>query len=458
MPPDKGDESILVQRLSDGKIIYQSNPQKALIPASITKVITSAALLHYFSPAHTFKTRFYHSGTRQGDTIQGSLYIKGDGDPFVVNEKLWQMAADLKHMGIESVTGDLIIDNSLFDHEKRDRSRVDGAKSSENAYDAPVSAFGVNFNTLPVVIAPGRQAGGAARVSIDPYPLNRPTILNKAVTSSGQKSQVQAVRIGQGERSSLTVTGQIAAAGPMVKVYRAMGDPVLESAETVRAFLLEAGITIKGKNEEGKTPATAKLLYTLESFDLGYMVRGLNHFSNNYIADVLVKRLGAAFPKNGEAEAPGSGTLENGVAAIAAFLKDEVGLSNDFEIYNGSGLDSRNRFSATHLVKLLTYMQSRMEVYPEFLASFPASGWSGTLERRFKGAKHQNIHGMVRAKTGTLSEPYAVSTLAGYLGHPKHGALAFAFLNNGSRASNSTSLTEFRKRQDEALLKLIEKF
>lgn len=458
MPQGGSDESIMIMRLSDNKVIYESGSVNLMIPASVTKIITSAALLHYFSPAHTFKTKFYTDGKRQGDTFRGSLYVKGDGDPLLVNEKLWQLAADLKHMGIKNFSGDLVIDNSLFDNEKRDSSRQDGLESSANAYDAPVSAFGVNFNTLPIAIAPGLQAGSPGLVTFDPYALPAIEIKNQTSTEKGHRSSVQAVRKGQGARSSITVTGRIGQQSPIVKLYRAMGDPVREGGDMLRSFLFDAGISLKGRVTEGLVPSDATLLYTLESYDLGYIVRGLNHYSNNFIADMLVKRLGAAFPAPGNGTSLQGGTLRSGVQAIERFLREEVGIRDRFEIYNGSGLDHRNRFSAAQLVKVLSYMQNRMDLYPEFLASFPAAGWSGTLEKRFKSQKQSLLHGVVRAKTGTLSQPVSVSSLAGYMGHPKYGPVAFAFLNNGENSARQPTVAEFRQRQDQALLKILEEF
>jgi D-alanyl-D-alanine carboxypeptidase/D-alanyl-D-alanine-endopeptidase (penicillin-binding protein 4) len=451
-------ESILVQRLSDGKVVYSSGPERALTPASVTKVITSAALLHYFGPAHTFKTRFYHSGTRSGDMIKGNLYVKGDGDPLVISEKLWQLAADLRHMGVKSFSGDLIIDNALFDDEKRDDSRQSGTNASNRAYDAPVSAFGLNFNTLPIAVAPGTGPGMKGRVSFDPFPIPNLPLINNTSTTSGVKSSIQAVRQSRGNQSTLVVSGSIGTQAPMVKIYRSMGDAVIEGGEQLRAFLQSAGIMVHGKVKEGSIPASTRLLYTLESYDLGFIVRGLNHYSNNFIADMLVKRLGAAYPERGTADAAGSGTLNNGVRAIERFLRDEVGIKDKFEIINGSGLDNRNRFSAEQIVKVLVYMHQHMELYPEFLASFPASGLTGTLEKRFKKLGDGEIQGLVRAKTGTLSQPVSVSSLAGYMGHPKHGMLAFAILNNGQSPSNQPTVAEFRRRQDQALFEILEKY
>lgn len=447
MPMDSGGtESIQIVRLSDGKSIYESNPKKALVPASVTKVLTSAAMLHYFKPSTTLKTKFFTSGARKGTTVEGPLYVRGDGDPMLVNEKLWQMAADLKNMGIRSFSGDLIVDNSLFDDEERDSSRAGRANSSDRAYDAPVTALGINFNTLPIVIAPGARSGDMAEVGFDPYPLPGIGLRNRAKTSSSTQNQIAAVRSTSDGDSSIVVSGSIGVQNAPSKVYRSMGDPLAENGAQLRAFLLNEGITIKGKVKGGKVPSNAKLLYTIESYDIAYIVQGLNHFSNNYIADSLVKRLGALEAD----EATGSGTLPAGVKAIDRFLRNEVGIKDRFEIHNGSGLDHRNNFSAEQIVKVLLYMQTRMDLFPEFLASFPASGWSGTLKKRFKGA--DVMDGMIRAKTGTLTQPLAVSSLAGYMGHPKHGMLAFAILNN----SRSTTVAEFRQRQDNALRKIWE--
>jgi serine-type D-Ala-D-Ala carboxypeptidase/endopeptidase (penicillin-binding protein 4) len=110
-------QSILFVRLKDQKILYQKTPQALLIPASVTKLVTSGASLFHLGPQYKFRTQFYHTGNRKGHMIKGDLIVVGSGDPLFISEKLWQAAADLRHMGIRSISGDIIIDNSLFDNE-----------------------------------------------------------------------------------------------------------------------------------------------------------------------------------------------------------------------------------------------------------------------------------------------------------------------------------------------------
>ena len=448
-------QTVLVVRLSDGKTLYEKDPDVLLAPASVTKVVTAAAVLSRFTPVHTFKTPLFHTGARKNEKVLGDLIVVGDGDPYLVSEKLWQMAADLKNMGIREFTGDLIVDNTLFGDEGRDESRQAGLKSSTNAYDAPVSALGINFNTFAVAVAPADAAGKPALVSIDPYPLRGVIVDNDVKTSKGRGTKSLAVkRVSSGGKDGekLVASGTIATDLPIQKIYRSVGDYAHVSGEYVKAFLKQEGVIVRGVVKEGRRPANATLLYEIESYDLRKIVAGLMNFSNNYVADTLVKRLGAAYPKKGAPESPGSGTFANGMAAITDFLRKDVGIKSDFTLNNGSGLDSDNRLSARQITDVLAFMEHHMEVFPEFLGALPATGWDGTLKKRFGKAETESLKGLVRAKTGTLTEPVSVAGLAGYFRHPKHGLVAFAILENGKPNADQPAITDLRDRQDKVVV------
>jgi D-alanyl-D-alanine carboxypeptidase/D-alanyl-D-alanine-endopeptidase (penicillin-binding protein 4) len=167
---------------------------------------------------------------------------------------------------------------------------------------------------------------------------------------------------------------------------------------------------------------------------------------------MLVKRLGAAFPKSGSPDAQGSGTYANGIAVLTDFLKTDVGIKGSFVLENGSGLATENRLSARQVVDVLAYMEKRMEVFPEFLASLPATGWDGTLKKRFGAGDAGEMKGLFRAKSGTLTEPVAVAALAGYFRHPKHGLTAFCILENGNKGETQPAITDLRDKQDQVLV------
>ncbi len=440
------DTSVQVTRVHDGKTLFSHQANRHLIPASVSKLPTALCSLELFGPFTSFKTPLLIDGKRAGTTIHGDLIIQGVGDPLLINEKLWQMAADLRHMGIRRINGDLIIDNSLFSDEARDRSRRFGQKRSSNAYDAPVTALAINFNTIPIAIYPNPEARGPALVNIDPYNLAHIKIANRLSTSKKATGSLQVSRMTRKGESTITLQGRLSARDSLKKVYRSAGQPTQLAGEQLRTFLQQAGIALSGQIRAQKTPASAQIIYEIEGFPVAKMIHGLNKYSNNFIADMLVKKLGASFGKGG--------SLKAGLEVISSCLNERLPPDPMRRLYTGSGLDPRNQQSAEDLVNLLLFAEKDIAIYPELMASLPISGIDGTLADRFKGSSLAQLRGKIRAKTGTLTSPVTVSSLAGYLHHPKHGLLAFAIIENGKAQRTQPSILDLRVQQEHFLLDL----
>jgi D-alanyl-D-alanine carboxypeptidase/D-alanyl-D-alanine-endopeptidase (penicillin-binding protein 4) len=106
-------------------------------------------------------------------------------------------------------------------------------------------------------------------------------------------------------------------------------------------------------------------------------------------------------------------------------------------------------------------MERRLDLFPDFLASLPATGWEGTLKKRLLSGDSSDPHqgkgkGLIRAKTGTLSEPVIVASLAGYFRHPNHGLMAFCVIENGHPGGRQPNLGEIRDRQDGFMKRLLD--
>ncbi|NRA45352.1 MAG: D-alanyl-D-alanine carboxypeptidase/D-alanyl-D-alanine-endopeptidase [Oligoflexales bacterium] len=446
-------QGIYIARVQDGKVIYKSQESELFSPASVTKLVTSAALLHYFGPTFRFKTKIGHSGSFTNGILKGNLIIEGDGDPSFVSETLWGVVADLKHMGLKEVSGNILINNSIFSGSIRDEIRNEGKNASNHAYDAPVTAFGVNFNTLAIAIFPGSRVGEKTRVELDPYPIGGVLIDNRIKTSrSNSRASYRVSRVSlAGGKSKIVLSGRIPLGYPLQKIYRSVNDPVLTSGEIFRRFLKEQGIVVKGTVTETTAHAEHTLL-TVPSKPIETIIRDLNIHSNNFIADVMVKRLGAQDLSKNYSAINSQGSYENGMKAITKFLSKDVGINTAFVLENGSGLTSQNRLSAEQVSKLLIYMAKRWDLFPEFLASLPTSGKTGTLEKRFQSAATTSLQGHIRAKTGTLTDPYTVSSLAGYVNHPKHGILAFTIIQNGKLGQRQPGILDLQESQEIGLL------
>ena len=429
-------QSIVVRRVTDGKIMFTHHPDTLLIPASLTKLVTTAAILAKWGSVHKFTTRTFHTGKRTGDVINGDLVIVGGGDPYLVSEKMWMFASQIKSLGINTIVGQVVIDNALFVPEI-----ARGNHSSRNAYDAPVTAFGINFNTVNVLIIPATVAGRKATVTLFPFPLKTVQIDNRVTTVAAHKrSAVTAVRINTANEFAfkIKVTGQIATSHEPITLYRSISNPLKIAKEYVQNFLRQHGVQVLDK----RLPPPKHILtplHDIKSYPLSYIVKGLNTFSNNYIADVLLKKLGTD-----------QALSRGGIEHLTTWLRDTAGVKSKFVLRNGSGLSAENRLSARQLAIVLQHVAQRMDLFPDFIASLPASGLEGTITSRLRSYK-----GLIRAKTGTLTRPVSVSGLSGYYFSPEHGLVSFVMIANGKKGHPQPPISALRRQQDNLLSWLI---
>ncbi len=447
-------QSVLVVRASDGKVMYEKDADLVLNPASVTKLITTAATLDYFGPNRKFKTKVLLNGRFAKGIVLGDLIFRGGGDPFVVTEKLWQIVQDLKAMGLREIKGDLVIDNSLFQPWAKDGVREEGANSSQHAYDAQVTAFGVNFNTVCLNVIAGAKVGELAVVSIEPYPLSVVMIDNKLVTKSSGRSVIQVERQSlAGGKLKLSLKGAVSLGASPTKIYRSVPDPEIFAGDMVKAFLQHNQVFLHGKVKFSANLVHGDDFYEKDSEELSELLRGLNFFSNNYMADVLFKRLGAEYQVMHKL--PAIGSYSSGVKAVSFFLKDKVGIKEPFTLINGSGLSVNTRVSARQLCSLLRYVWRNWQIFPEFLASLPTAGATGSLKNRFLNKDVAKLRGRLRAKTGSLTSPVVVSALSGFLSDEKDDLLLFTILQNGMLAKTQPDLQSLHEAQERDLLKVI---
>ncbi len=432
------DISFQAVRLSDMQTLYNLNPRMALTPASTVKIITAIKALDQYGPTYRFKTEIYYDGTFTNKQISGNIYFKGGGDPLFTSESLWQLAADLKNRGIDQINGNIVIDSSMFTDSEFDSSRSPNKKIINRAYDAPVSAFAINFNTLAVSVTPGSKSGEVPTVSLDPYSVDGIAISNTSkTTSKGKKKIAVTANYKDPEQATIYVSGNIPAHHDQTKIYRATRNHHKINAMLIKEFFSRAGVKVIGGFKQNKIPSGAVLLHTHKGKALERVVHGLNKYSNNYIADVLTKHIG-------------SGQLARGVQVLNQYLHTELKLPQSNIIYNGSGLDIRNRLSAEALVQALSKASQNYRYFPELLSSLAIAGVDGSLEKRFN-KKGRELYSVVRAKTGTLNNPKAVAAVSGYMHHPKQGLIAFAVICNANAKKASRNVYDLRVRQEEAL-------
>ncbi len=132
-------------------------------PASIAKLPTTFAALELLGPAWTWTTPVYLDGPIQGGTLQGNLYLKGQGDPRLVMERLWLLLRRVQGLGVRRIAGDIVLDRSAFEVAAQDPAAFDG--EPHRPYNAAPDALLVNFRAMVLQFTP---QGNAALLQIEP--------------------------------------------------------------------------------------------------------------------------------------------------------------------------------------------------------------------------------------------------------------------------------------------------
>lgn len=414
----KGEGLTVVAGYDSARMFIEYNNLKKLIPASVTKLVTAATVLHQFPPGSKFKTSLLTDGKVENGVLKGNLYLRGGGDPSFVSENLWYLVNVFIRTGITKIDGKILVDDSLFDRIRFDPSRED--IRVDRAYDAPTGAMSFNWNSVNVFVRPGAKSGDPASVFIDPT--NSYIRLTGNVVT-GPKGGAHSIAVDRdddpkGVGDIIRVSGKIPAENKEVVIYKNITKPDIWAGANLKSFLAQRSIEVSGDVAVGIVPQAAKLLAESEGKEIQATVTDMNKFSNNYVAEMLTKLLASIY------ETPGS--IPKGMVSINNYMKSLGIDESEFAFKNPSGLTRENRVTGSALWKLLIEMQKQFRAQPEFLTSLPIAGIDGTLKNRMKGTPAE---GMVRAKTGSLN---GVVSMAGYAGRKDGNAIPFVFIYNGT--------------------------
>jgi len=407
------------------QVIYARNSDSLFTPASNMKMFTSAMALKKVGPDYRFHTRLYTLGKIKGTVLTGDLYIKGFGDPSLVSEQMWILANELKNLPITKIEGNIIADNSYF--EGQGRLKTWKSYKGPEAYLAPMGALSFNFNTVTVYVEPGESPGERPRVVIDPD-IDYFRVRNKAVTTGSKRSRRKLIvnRLERKNHDEILIKGRVPKNVARKRFFLNVTDPQKYTASAFKRYLNQAGVRVTGKVKRGVVPEGATLVVDHESPPLGRILRGLNKFSNNFIAEQILKTLGAQFM--GE-----PGTTENGVLLLQEYMQ-ELGFTPDqYRMVDGSGLSKSNLITPDQVIALLEDAHSDLSIFPEFISALGVMGLDGSVIDRMH---HQKEAQKIRVKTGTLNH---VSALSGYFQSQDGERFAFSILLNDVKCSNGTA-------------------
>ncbi|WP_432787797.1 D-alanyl-D-alanine carboxypeptidase/D-alanyl-D-alanine endopeptidase [Novosphingobium rhizosphaerae] len=390
-----------------GTVVAQRNADARMVPASTTKLFTTAAALATLPATDQPDTTGGASVSLEGAGSRPDVVLRGHGDarlsaaPDCTVDCLATLADAIaaRTRRVGQVIGD---DSAMADE------RWPSGMSWDNM--ATPSGTAVSALTLDDNIALATVIAGAEGT---PAKIEAPVGL--AVTGT-----VMSVRAGPVAVARSTLPGSdrwqlggTIPAGSNLRVPLAVADPAARAAAVLRAMLVARGVAVRGPalarhrlGTASPEPTTlARLVPPPLADDVALTLRN----SQNLHAELLLRRL-----------AP-SGTVADGIAARTAALAPVGLVPGSVSLYDGSGMSTYNRVTPRALVTLLRWGQAQ-SWGGTWIGGFPVAGQSGTLKNRLRGTA---LEGKLRAKTGTL---LGTQALAGVLPTADGHTLAFAVL------------------------------
>ena len=409
-----GDQvSVTVMDASTGTVLFAHQGDLALNPASNQKLVTAAAALSRLGPEFRMRTALY--GRVDGDGV-ATLSLRGYGDPSLGQADLIELARDLADHGVRRV-GEIVVDATYFD----DQILPPAFEQQPNEiapFRAATGAVSVDGNAYVLRVLPGATVDAPARVRLDGAGY---FALESTITTAGEgQPQIIATQRDQGARMQLVLRGTMPLGITGVSYRRRIENPLPWSGWLMRDALAAAGIRSGESVRVAATPSGSALLAQHSSRPLAELVSLMGKQSDNFVAEMVFRVLGA------ERHAPGRAA--DSVAVVREVLREAGVDPARVELVNGSGLFQGNRIASTDLARLLAWAYRDPGIRDEYVAHLAIGGVDGTLASRLRDLPRARI---VRAKTGTLDDAIALS---GYVLGPDAGrTVAFSVIVNGAR-------------------------
>jgi D-alanyl-D-alanine carboxypeptidase/D-alanyl-D-alanine-endopeptidase (penicillin-binding protein 4) len=407
---------ILVVDAVTGKTIYEHDADKLFLPASTTKLFSTAAALDALGSDFRFHTPVYRRGAVEDGKLKGDLILVAAGDltlggrttkdgtmAFKDHDHIYangvlgraeltatdplaglnELARQVKAAGIKEVEGEILIDDRLFEKNRGTGSGPD-----------LLTPIIVNDNIIDAVVTPAAKVGQPAKVCMHPKTGFIQMDAQVATVGAGQKARLTIQAVGF---QRFVVRGQIAVDDkPRVRIY-AVDDP----AGFARALFIEAlgraGVKVRAsllQPPQAELPARdgygkLKRVALFVSLPFSEAAKVTLKVSHNLYASIFPMLVAVKHGKS---------TLKDGLGLQRKFL---AGLGVDVDSISfggGAGGSQADCITPRAAIQLLQALAKRSD-YKVFQDGLPVLGVDGTLSEAV--GKDSPVKGKLRAKTGT---------------------------------------------------------
>lgn len=380
--------SVYVWDQQSREVLYSRGASRRVTPASTMKLLTSAAALSKWGGEHRFRTTLLATGRQEGSTWLGSIYLVGGGDPML--------------------------------------STAGFARDNYGGYGrgTNVASLASGLRKLGIRTVSGRLVVDDDHLDARRWVNEWPRRFRLDETGALGGLTVNQSQLGRyiGGRST---------------AY-----PDLHAGTQLRGVMQRLGISVSGATVAGSAPTSATELAHVDSPPLVDIVRHMNTTSDNFVAETLLKDLGAT------ATGGRGGSTVTGRRVAARELR-RLGVDTSALTWtDGSGLAYTNRVTARLLGQVLG-ISAQAEWGPAWVDGFAIAGRTGTLRRRMTTWPFRD---RVRGKTGTLRHVSALAGFSDRLGSTSR--YGFAVVTNNANGQ-LVSYSHAKRLQDRVAMALV---
>jgi D-alanyl-D-alanine carboxypeptidase/D-alanyl-D-alanine-endopeptidase (penicillin-binding protein 4) len=411
----------IVQEVGSTRARVAWQVDRPVNPASLMKLLTTFASLELLGPAWTWSTPVWLQGGVRDGVLEGDLVIKGTGDPKLVVERVWLLLKRVQQLGVREIRGDIVLDRSAFKVAEQGPADFDG--EALRPYNVRADALLLNYKAVVFTITPD-VTRGAATIAVD-MPLAGVRFDTSVPLAAGPCDDWRyTLRADFADATRAHFAGSFpSTCGEKVWAV-AYADPGSYNERALLGLWQDMGGRITGTVRDGLAPATNP---TFESASpaLAEVIRDINKYSNNVMAQQLFLTLGLT--------QRGSGTPDAARDALLQWANGRFGPAANagLVIENGSGLSRETRITARFLDRLLQAAWTS-PLMPELMSSLPVSGVDGTSKRS------RAPLGRAHLKTGSLRD---VAGVAGFvLAHSGRRYVVVAIVNHANAGAAHPAL------------------
>ncbi|RPI18353.1 MAG: D-alanyl-D-alanine carboxypeptidase/D-alanyl-D-alanine-endopeptidase [Ignavibacteriae bacterium] len=343
--------SAKVMHADYNKVMYEYQPEVKVIPASITKLITSACAFSKLGQSYNIPTVVYTDDNNITDgVVNGNIYLKGFGDPDLNTSDIERLAEIIVSNNIKEITGNIVADESYFDDNYKGLSGYYKGDTGPS-YWPYVNALPLNKNEG--VSNPATYAAGILSADLTAAGVIVGGVVISGVTPKASKELAQISHSIFDVLSFMNKTSDNHSAITMFKLlgakYKSNPGTLEEGQEVIESFLTEIGVNryafeiLEGSGLTRYNQVSADVYMKL----LKYM------YDDRFLFDYFFNSLAIA-GKDGTirnrmigTEAEGNvhaktGTL-NGVSALTGYCIDrDSEILIFFIVMNGSGASTNS--------------------------------------------------------------------------------------------------------------------